>query len=784
MSNVTISKFSDGTNIGYIAPQAYFVSTSLADASAKTATSADSIAFTNTSLVSGVTVWVKFTYPNMVYVPTLKIGTSTAKTVKGDTYWNAGDVVSFTYDGTNWCRNGEAIPYFTGILNVSFDNIRTGISDYGVITLDNSYTVYRVFETIRNYKKPCYISVTNGTDRCVLLSEGYMQENGLDDWINAIITFRSVSRRMDSDSDTTGYFEAVLPSSGQFRLYYRKNVIYGNSTNSTTNALAKCKNTNGEIIPGPTLGSTTTTFLRNDVTWAAPPTSTPIYVLGTDFTVVPGTPSGSAIAQGTLTSTGSYPYDVLKADILAGKAPIIIDELEMDPNIAKTYYYSSYNGASYDELVFIAQPDDDTYTDCLFRLVIGSQDDYAIYQIDLGDRIWRESTNGAVYYPKTLKGESLGNGTLAIATSNNANVNNVIQSTNASILLLPGFNVTVASAAAGSTTYTISSGSSWILGNGSVSYMTSLLFFCEASAGAQQPTSATVNGSSIVLTFATSLNPTAATTLLRWGIKSLKSGAIAVGSGITSNAQSAITVGYGVENAGSYTAAFGAAIQNTGSASLISGSRHYNTGKRSQLLGQNHVNTKDDAFLAGNGHNSSSGVAGVAAVGNYSSIASDTAFAVGIGTADNARANAFVVHTDGRATITTAPTANMDVANKSYVDNSIATSASSHTHGNITNDGKIGTTANYAVYTTTGGALTASAALPTATTNATIAALPVWSAAPTDTTYLIRQDTGGSSSFGRVPFSTVNTYIKTKNLALNYITYDSTEDAIKFVFPS
>lgn len=528
----------------------------------------------------------------------------------------------------------------------------------------------------------------------------------------------------------------------------------------------------------------TGTYLRRDGTWATPPTSAPIYVLGTDFTVVPGTPSGSAIAQGTLTSTGEYPYEVLKADILAGKAPIIIDELEMDPNVAKTYYYSSYNGASYDELVFIAQPDDDTYTDCLFKLVIGSQDDYAIYQIDLGDRIWRESTNGAVYYPKTLKGESLGNGTLAIATSNNANVNNVIQSTNASILLLPGFNVTVASAAAGSTTYTISSGSSWILGNGSVSYMTSLLFFCEASAGAQQPTSATVNGSSIVLTFATSLNPTAATTLLRWGIKSLKSGAIAVGSGITSNAQSAITVGYGVENAGSYTAAFGAAIQNTGSASLISGSRHYNTGKRSQLLGQNHVNTKDDAFLAGNGHNSSSGVAGVAAVGNYSSIASDTAFAVGIGTADNARANAFVVHTDGRATITTAPTANMDVANKSYVDNSIATSASSHTHGNITNDGKIGTTANYAVYTTTGGALTASAALPTATTNATIAALPVWSAAPTDTTYLIRQDTGGSSSFGRVPFSTVNTYIKTKNPALNYITYDSTEDAIKFVFPS
>ena len=100
------------------------------------------------------------------------------------------------------------------------------------------------------------------------------------------------------------------------------------------------------------------------------------------------------------------------------------------------------------------------------------------------------------------------------------------------------------------------------------------------------------------------------------------------------------------------------------------------------------------------------------------------------------------------------------------------------------NDNYVGSTANYAVYTTTNGQLTSAAALPTAITNATIAALPVWSATPTDSTYLIRQDTGGTSSFGRVPFSTVNSYIQTKNPALQYITYDSTEQALKFVFPS
>lgn len=40
--------------------------------------------------------------------------------------------------------------------------------------------------------------------------------------------------------------------------------------------------------------------------------------------------------------------------------------------------------------------------------------------------------------------------------------------------------------------------------------------------------------------------------------------------------------------------------------------------------------------------------------------------------------------------------------------------------------------------------------------------LPVWSAAPTDTTYFIRQDTGGSATYGKVPASTLWTYISGK----------------------
>ena len=109
---------------------------------------------------------------------------------------------------------------------------------------------------------------------------------------------------------------------------------------------------------------------------------------------------------------------------------------------------------------------------------------------------------------------------------------------------------------------------------------------------------------------------------------------------------------------------------------------------------------------------------------------------------------------------------------------------------------------------------------------AALAGLPVWSAAPSDTTYFIRQDTAGTAAFGKVPFSTVWTYITSKlikesapttqiyldgwNGSSNkfqydpgvylsttagelvatrfnvsgaaHMSYDSTEDAIKFTF--
>lgn len=71
--------------------------------------------FTDTNLVAGTTIRVKFTYSNTKANPTLKINGGTAKTIccygttapstTVATSWNAGAVVSFTYDGTNWMMN-------------------------------------------------------------------------------------------------------------------------------------------------------------------------------------------------------------------------------------------------------------------------------------------------------------------------------------------------------------------------------------------------------------------------------------------------------------------------------------------------------------------------------------------------------------------------------------------------------------------------------------------------------------------------------------------------------
>lgn len=63
-------------------------------------------------LVAGVTIHVKFTNSNTAYAPSLTVGSAPAASIRCNGslagFWSAGDVVSFTYDGTYWVQNDVA----------------------------------------------------------------------------------------------------------------------------------------------------------------------------------------------------------------------------------------------------------------------------------------------------------------------------------------------------------------------------------------------------------------------------------------------------------------------------------------------------------------------------------------------------------------------------------------------------------------------------------------------------------------------------------------------------
>lgn len=108
----TIAKVTAGGATHLVASTCYGTCGTAAGTAAKVATIQDSQAFT---LITGVTVHIKFTYSNTNASPTLNVNSTGAKSIKkygttttGTTEtqsWYAGSIVSFTYDGTNWVQN-------------------------------------------------------------------------------------------------------------------------------------------------------------------------------------------------------------------------------------------------------------------------------------------------------------------------------------------------------------------------------------------------------------------------------------------------------------------------------------------------------------------------------------------------------------------------------------------------------------------------------------------------------------------------------------------------------
>ena len=119
--------------------------------------------FTDANLVTGTTIRVKFTYENTKASPTLKINGGTAKTIyrygttapstTAATSWNAGAVVSFTYDGSAWQMNDWLNTDTTSTVNQGA--VVTTAGEYCLLHANNTgtsarngYAVYKSSATI------------------------------------------------------------------------------------------------------------------------------------------------------------------------------------------------------------------------------------------------------------------------------------------------------------------------------------------------------------------------------------------------------------------------------------------------------------------------------------------------------------------------------------------------------------------------------------------------------------------------------------------------------------
>lgn len=139
----------------------YFTSHNYATCSTEAATAAKTVSitgFTSTMLVAGATVRVKFTNTNTASSPTLAVSGTDAKpitrygtTAAGttiNTSWNAGEVVTLTYDGTSWVMAGYGLKGTIPVGNggtgaTTAANARTNLGLGNVSTL--TYTVVSTF---------------------------------------------------------------------------------------------------------------------------------------------------------------------------------------------------------------------------------------------------------------------------------------------------------------------------------------------------------------------------------------------------------------------------------------------------------------------------------------------------------------------------------------------------------------------------------------------------------------------------------------------------------------
>lgn len=263
-------------------------------------------------------------------------------------------------------------------------------------------------------------------------------------------------------------------------------------------------------------------------------------------------------------------------------------------------------------------------------------------QLEVGGRLG-QFPNGGLYYPTNADPVAVGNYTLLVSEAKN------LSTAHREFIIAGGTNVTLrTAAAAGATQYQVQN-------------TQNNRFFCSCFNGGRLAVSeadaknktvgvvsvkfangndcvpyfgATDNNNNIIITVDESLNPSGTLSQVR-------------GYGTWTNAD-IMSAGQGNRVEGGKHVQVGQAQHAVGNQMVLAGIRNYSSGNNSIITGSDNINLgKTFVALFGQGHDTTNGSNGVGAVGLYSYIDTNTAFAVGNGTAYNARSNALEVTKDG-----------------------------------------------------------------------------------------------------------------------------------------
>ena len=120
------------------------------------------------NLIAGVTVHIKFTYSNTAANATMNVNATGARpiyrygtTAPGTTVptsWQAGSIISFTYDGNNWVMNG----WLNDTESISFDTVTIGSSSEGTTIAADEITDWNAGTASTASVSQGVLSIVNG----------------------------------------------------------------------------------------------------------------------------------------------------------------------------------------------------------------------------------------------------------------------------------------------------------------------------------------------------------------------------------------------------------------------------------------------------------------------------------------------------------------------------------------------------------------------------------------------------------------------------------------------